>query len=39
LENLELRAENRSLKENAEQKANYQVSIIYPIFLQIISPW
>jgi hypothetical protein len=30
LENLELKAENRALKENAEQKANYQV---YPVFI------
>jgi hypothetical protein len=29
LENLELKAENRALKEKAEQKANYQV---YPLF-------
>jgi hypothetical protein len=30
LENLELKAENRALKENAEQMAKYQV---YPVFL------
>jgi hypothetical protein len=30
MENLELKAENRALKENAEQTAKYQV---YPIIL------
>jgi hypothetical protein len=29
LENLDLRAENHNMKENAEQKAKYQV---YPVF-------
>jgi hypothetical protein len=36
LENLELKAENRELKENAELKVNYEV---YPLFLANYFKW